>query len=79
MAELAEQCGLAKGTLYLYFDSKEELFLAALELELAAWFEHLATRVFAAGRMSARDFAELVARSLVEGYTDVHPGLAYLK
>ncbi|MBC8072703.1 MAG: TetR family transcriptional regulator [Deltaproteobacteria bacterium] len=69
MAEIAEQCGLAKGTLYLYFDSKEELFLATLELELSAWFEHLATRMLAAGRMSARGFAELVARSLGEHET----------
>jgi AcrR family transcriptional regulator len=42
MAEVARRCNLAKGTLYLYFRSKEELFLAALEEELASWFDALA-------------------------------------
>ncbi len=41
MSQVAERCGLAKGTLYLYFRTKEELFLALLEQELAAWFEAL--------------------------------------
>ncbi|MEM7152429.1 MAG: TetR family transcriptional regulator [Myxococcota bacterium] len=39
MAEVARRCNLAKGTLYLYFRSKEELFLAALEDELALWLD----------------------------------------
>jgi AcrR family transcriptional regulator len=38
MAEVAECCGLAKGTLYLYFATKEELLLALLERELSDWF-----------------------------------------
>jgi AcrR family transcriptional regulator len=38
MAELAAELGLAKGTLYLYFPSKESLFLALLSERLnAAW------------------------------------------
>lgn len=65
MAAIAEQCGLAKGTLYLYFDSKEELFLATLEGELAAWFDRLGAAMLAAKRMTPRAFAELVAKSLV--------------
>jgi AcrR family transcriptional regulator len=36
MAEVAERAGLAKGTLYLYFPSKESLFLALLEESLQA-------------------------------------------
>jgi AcrR family transcriptional regulator len=66
MAEIAGQCGLAKGTLYLYFDSKEELFLATLELELAAWFDHLGRQLLTAEQLSAAAFAGLVAHSLVE-------------
>lgn len=41
MAWLASRSNLAKGTLYLYFSSKEALFLALYETELAAWFARL--------------------------------------
>lgn len=64
MAEIAERCGLAKGTLYLYFGTKEELFLAALELELAAWFDRIGEQLLAKGRTDPRSFAEIVVRTL---------------
>lgn len=38
MAHVAERTRLAKGTLYLYFTTKEELFLAVVDQELAKWF-----------------------------------------
>ena len=38
MAAVARQAGIAKGTTYLYFNTKEQLFLALLEEEYAAWF-----------------------------------------
>jgi AcrR family transcriptional regulator len=41
MAEVGVRCGLAKGTLYLYFGTKEELLLALLEELLADWFDAL--------------------------------------
>ena len=41
MADVAAAAGLAKGTLYLYFQTKEELFLALLEQLLADWFAEL--------------------------------------
>jgi AcrR family transcriptional regulator len=41
MAEVASQAGLAKGTLYIYFRTKEELFLAMAEEELLEWYEEL--------------------------------------
>lgn len=47
MAEVAGRCGLAKGTLYLYFKSKEELFLATLEDEVERWFEAVSQRLAA--------------------------------
>ena len=43
MADIARQAGVAKGTLYLYFHSKEEMFLALCEEELADWFAALDT------------------------------------
>lgn len=64
MAAMARRCGLAKGTLYLYFKSKEELFLAALERELAAWFDELALEVMQTAAWDAQRFGEAVARSL---------------
>lgn len=37
MAHLAQRVGLAKGTLYLYFRTKEEIFLRLLEEEFTSW------------------------------------------
>ena len=41
MAEVAEAVQLVKGTLYLYFPTKEALFLALLEDQLNDWFAAL--------------------------------------
>lgn len=41
MAALAQQVGVAKGTLYLYFSSKEALFLQLLTQAFADWFDAL--------------------------------------
>jgi AcrR family transcriptional regulator len=41
MQQVAGHAALAKGTLYLYFKTKEELFLALLEQELAGWFDEM--------------------------------------
>ena len=37
MAQLARKTGLAKGTLYLYFSTREELFLTLYEQSLIRW------------------------------------------
>ena len=39
MTDLAQRLGLGKGTLYLYFPTKESLFLAVLQAEMGAWFQ----------------------------------------
>ena len=39
MSQIARAAGLAKGTVYLYFDTKEALFLAVLDEQLAAWYD----------------------------------------
>jgi AcrR family transcriptional regulator len=65
MAALAKQAGLAKGTLYLYFRTKEELFLALLENGFDAWFDVLDARLDAGGgELTAEEAAELVVRSI---------------
>jgi len=45
MAEVADEAGLAKGTVYLYFPSKEELLLAVHERTIAGFFSALVTRL----------------------------------
>ena len=37
MAQLAKKSGVAKGTLYLYFNTREELFLTLYEQSLIRW------------------------------------------
>jgi AcrR family transcriptional regulator len=45
MADLARQLGLGKGTLYLYFPTKESLFLAVLQEEMGGWFRGAEARL----------------------------------
>lgn len=74
MAQVADRAGLAKGTLYLYFQTKEALFLALLEDELVAWFAGLdAALEGLAARLTPREAAGVLGRSL-----DGHPGLIRL-
>lgn len=49
MAETAEEAGVAKGTLYLYFKSKEEMFLSIYTDQLNAWLDELDKRLVEAG------------------------------
>ena len=53
MAQLAKRFGLVKGTLYLYFETREELFLTLYEQSLARWSRafigHLSTRLSSRG------------------------------
>ncbi len=67
VAEIAGAAGLAKGTVYLYFKSKEEIFIALLEDEFAKLFEALAdilaelpTKPRDASRQFARAYSERV-------------------
>lgn len=65
MQALAKHAGLAKGTLYLYFRSKEELFLALLENGFDAWFNVLDARLDAGGaEWTPEDAAEVIVRSI---------------
>jgi len=63
MANLALRLGLGKGTIYLYFPTKESLFLAVLQLEMGAWFTAAAVRLQAT---AAGANALQVAEGLVE-------------
>ena len=74
MSEVAERAGLAKGTLYLYFKTKEELFLVLLEQQLATWFDEVDAQLRA--RQGASGIAQVAA--LVCGSLERRPGLTRL-
>ena len=65
MADTADQAGLAKGTLYLYFKSKEEMFLSIYTQQLAAWFDELDQGLQPGGDTSVAGFLKLLGDSLV--------------
>jgi AcrR family transcriptional regulator len=65
MSTLAARLGLAKGTLYLYFETKEEVILAVLEHLLDGWLLELAAAFRRQRRpVSPRDIAEAILVSL---------------
>ena len=70
MDSLARQAGLAKGTIYLYFHTKEEIFLALVLDELEAWLSALLADLDQAPpsrsepERAADQFASAVLRSL---------------
>lgn len=64
MSEVADEAGLAKGTLYLYFKSKEEMFLSIYTDELNAWFDELDQGLRAGGDSSVAGFLKLLGDSL---------------
>ncbi|NLG84234.1 MAG: TetR/AcrR family transcriptional regulator [Firmicutes bacterium] len=47
--EIAERAGIGKGTIYLYFKDKQELYLAMLQYQLASMVERLRLRLEASG------------------------------
>jgi AcrR family transcriptional regulator len=74
MSEVAERAGLAKGTLYLYFKTKEELFLTVQEQQLATWFDEVDTQLSSA--QGASDIARVA--DLMRGSLERRPGLTRL-
>ncbi len=45
VAAVASAAGVAKGTLYLYFKTKEEIFLGLLDWRFSAWFSDIETQL----------------------------------
>ncbi|PJZ52713.1 hypothetical protein CH380_13225 [Leptospira adleri] len=67
MDQIAKKAGVAKGTLYLYFKTKEELFLEIHRLDYEIWFDSFQTflRSKKPG-LSAGDLASWITESLRE-------------
>lgn len=64
MNHVAKAAGVAKGTLYLYFPTREALFLQLLGQHYAGWFDALDARL-RQPRLSAHAWAEWVAGELL--------------
>lgn len=65
MQQIADRAGLAKGTLFLYFDSKEHLFLALTVETLQRWLTDLCADLRAAAPpLMTLAFTRVVERSL---------------
>jgi AcrR family transcriptional regulator len=65
VAEVADEAGLAKGTVYLYFASKEELLLALHERNLEAFFAAFDTMVRRAPLVSLDDLITVTFEHIV--------------
>src|SRR6478736_950770 len=61
---VAEKAGVAKGTVYLYCDSKEDLFYQSVHRELRQWVADLSQKIDP--RRSAKDLMLEIARSDLE-------------
>jgi AcrR family transcriptional regulator len=65
VAEVASEAGLAKGTVYLYFKSKEDMLLAAHERHVQAFFTVLIARISSNEQMDINGMMELVDKYVV--------------
>jgi AcrR family transcriptional regulator len=66
MADVADEAGLAKGTIYLYFPSKEELLLALLERNIDGFFFALAGMLEGLAPLEIDQILALLRRKIVE-------------
>lgn len=74
MAQVADSLELTKGAVYLYFKTKEELFLAVLEQQLGAWFREVNAGLAALGRdATSAEVATVLSEALAR-----RPALARL-
>ncbi|HYX36201.1 MAG TPA: TetR family transcriptional regulator [Oligoflexus sp.] len=64
MTDVAEALNIVKGTLYLYFQTKEDLFLTVLEREFAHWFLALEGELEKVSGMSTSELAQWITTSL---------------
>lgn len=73
VAEVATAAGLAKGTVYLYFPSKEEMLLALHERQVAHFFEHLMARLAQPGPLDFDDIFPITREHLIRlpGYLEL--------
>ncbi len=64
MAMIAKRSGLAKGTVYLYFNSKEEIFLSLTSVEIEAWLDMVDRQLLENGPCDIDGFIDLLLVSM---------------
>lgn len=69
--DIADQIGIAKGSIYIYFKSKEELFVSALQLVLDRVGEQCRA-VVSDNRLSPREKVERLVRIQLESGNEYH-------
>ncbi|NKQ36346.1 MAG: TetR/AcrR family transcriptional regulator [Chloroflexi bacterium] len=62
--DVAQGVGLAKGTVYLYFPTKEELFLAVQVQQFTAWFDDIDGRLQNLPENSSEEVVQAITDSL---------------
>lgn len=65
VAQLADRLGLAKGTLYLYFSTKEALFLEVQQQQLTIWFDALEAALRQAPLLNPQELADLICGTIL--------------
>src|SRR5205809_3475514 len=66
VSDITEEAGVAKGTFYLYFDSKEHVVATLRERFVAELTGHAAPFIEAIGRVDWWDLAQAVAQDMVD-------------
>jgi AcrR family transcriptional regulator len=66
MAAVASEVGVTKGTLYLYFPSKESLFLAVLDALMQDWFEAVNAALEAPGPRNVTAIADALSTAFLD-------------
>jgi AcrR family transcriptional regulator len=64
MADVAERAGIVKGTVYLYYATKEALFLALLGRLMGQYFDAVDAKLAEGGRWSPKRVARVLATEL---------------
>jgi AcrR family transcriptional regulator len=79
LADMAKELNLVRGTLYLYFPSKQDLFSAVLEEEMEAWwaaFRESSIETPGADIVRSLMGHELLVRLLSSLHMTIEPGLS---
>ena len=71
--QIANEAGLAKGTVYLYFKTKEAIFLTLLERHLQKWFQDFDKQLRRYEHHSSQEICDYLAQ-----YWVTHPNLGQL-
>ena len=63
--KIAKQAGIAKGTVFIYFKTKEEIFLSIAEKETANWKKHLTEAITSACVKDKKITVEVLCNILI--------------